>query len=263
VTTEADRPATDSTLAARVGGTGPPLTLVHGFTQTGDCWGPLADALMATFRVTRVDAPGHGGSARHGHADLVRGGELLAATGAGSVLLGYSMGGRLALRTAVDHPGSVRALVLVGATAGIDDPSEREARRLADHALAERVERIGVDAFLAEWLAMDMFAALPDWAGFAEERRRNTAEGLAASLRHAGAGTMVPLWDRLTAATMPVLCVTGERDERYGALAERLVSGIGPHATHVEIAAAGHAAHLERPEATSAAVLEWLAALER
>jgi 2-succinyl-6-hydroxy-2,4-cyclohexadiene-1-carboxylate synthase len=262
VTTEADRPADGSKLASRVGGAGPALTLVHGFTQTGDCWGPLAEALMATHRVTRVDAPGHGGSSRHGEADLVRGAELLAATGGSAVLLGYSMGGRLALRTAVDHPDAVRALVLVGATGGIEDPDEREARRLADDALAERMERLGVDAFLEEWLAMDMFAGLPDWARFAHERRRNTAQGLAASLRHAGTGTMTPLWDRVGELRMPVLCVTGARDERYGVLAERLVAGIGPHATHVEIAGAGHAAHLEEADATTAAIVDWLRAFE-
>jgi 2-succinyl-6-hydroxy-2,4-cyclohexadiene-1-carboxylate synthase len=262
VTTEADRPATGSTLAARVGGEGPPLTLVHGFTQTGDCWGPLADALVRTRRVTRVDAPGHGGSTRHATADLARGAELLSATSPDMVLLGYSMGGRLALRTALDHPGAVRALILVGATAGIEDAPEREARRLADEALADRLERIGLDEFLQEWLAMDMFAGLADWARFDDQRRRNTAEGLAQSLRHAGTGTMAPLWDRLQELHLPVLCVTGERDERYGALARRLVAGIGAHAAHVVIPGAGHAAHLEQPDATIAAVLGWLSALE-
>ncbi len=262
MTTEADRPATGSTLASHVGGAGPPLTLVHGFTQTGDCWGPLADALTATCRVTRVDAPGHGGSSRHAHADLVRGGDLLAATGGGSVLLGYSMGGRLALRTAVDHTDEVRALVLIGATAGIEDPAERDARRLADEALADRLERIGLDAFLQEWLAMDMFAALPEWAQFDDERRRNTPQGLAESLRHAGTGSMVPLWDRLGELRMPVLCISGEQDEWYGALAERLVAGLGANASHVEITGAGHAAHLEQPDATTATVVDWLHALE-
>ncbi|MFN7148376.1 MAG: alpha/beta fold hydrolase [Microthrixaceae bacterium] len=262
MTTEADRPATGSTLAARVGGTGPPLTMVHGFTQTGDCWGPLADAVMRTHRVTRVDAPGHGGSSRHADADLACGGELVSATGGDAVLLGYSMGGRLALRTALDHPGAVRALVLIGATAGIEDPDERDARRLADRALADRLERIGVDAFLQEWLAMDMFAALEDWARFDDQRRHNTAEGLAASLRHAGTGTMAPLWDRLHELRMPVLCITGEHDARYGTLARQLVAGIGANAMHIEIPGAGHAAHLEQPGATTAVALEWLSALE-
>ena len=262
MTTEADRPASDSTLAARVGGEGSPLTLVHGFTQTGDCWGPLADVLRREHRVIRVDAPGHGGSRRHAAAGLARGAELLSATGADTVLLGYSMGGRLALRAALDHPGTVRALILVGATAGIEDAAEREARRLADEALADRLERIGLDEFVQEWLAMDMFAGLADWARFDDQRRRNTAEGLAQSLRHAGTGTMAPLWDRLHELRRPVLCITGEHDERYGALARRLVAGIGANATHVEIPGAGHAAHLEQPDATIAAVLRWLSTLE-
>ena len=109
---------------------------------------------------------------------------------------------------------------------------------------------------------MDMFAGLEQWARFETERMRNTAAGLAASLRHAGTGSMAPLWDRLPELQVPLLCVTGERDVRYGALADRLVAGAGGDAHHVRVPAAGHAVHLERPAACTAAVTAFLDELD-
>ena len=89
--------------------------------------------------------------------------------------------------------------------------------------MADHLTDVGVDQFLQEWLAQPLFADLPAWARFDEERRTNTAVGLAASLRRAGTGTMDPLWDRLSAIDVPVLCLAGERDTKFTALAERLV----------------------------------------
>lgn len=250
-------------LAATVrDGGGRGLTLVHGFAQTGACWGPLGRALDDAHRVVRVDQPGHGGSIAHRHAPMEQGARLLTAASAGTVLVGYSMGARLCLHAAVAQPEAVPALVLIGGTAGIDDAEERAQRRRSDEALADRLEGIGVEAFLAEWLALPMFAGLPEWARFEAERRTNTVAGLAASLRSAGTGAMTPLWDRLGEITVPVLCLTGELDPRYSAFAERIVASTSGPATHRVIAGAGHAAHLERPEATIAAITTFLADLD-
>ncbi len=259
--------ATTTTLAsARVAAApgakpGRPVAVVHGFAQNRRCLGPLLDALVGVGPVTAVDAPGHGDSARHAAADLWRGAELLAGTIGDAALVGYSMGARLALHTALRAPAQVSALVLIGGTAGIDDDTRRAERRASDEVLARRLEHDGLDRFLEDWLALPMFAGLPDWARFDEERRTNTVEGLSASLRHAGTGAMDPLWSRLDEIRCPVLCVTGEHDERYGALARRIVDGVGGPAEHVVIDGAGHAAHLERPEATSAIVTEFLTEL--
>jgi 2-succinyl-6-hydroxy-2,4-cyclohexadiene-1-carboxylate synthase len=260
VSTEASTSAaTSTTLCAEVRGSGPRVVLLHGFAQNHRCLGPLADAVAADHTVVLPDAPGHGGSLTHRDADVTHAAELLTTTGGSAVYVGYSMGGRICLRAAVDRPDRVRALVLIGATAGIEDADERAARRAADHAWAERLEAIGVDAFVQEWLSAEMFAGLPDWARFDAQRRTNAVEGLAASLRSAGTGSMAPLWDRLGELRMPVLCITGSLDERYGALARRLVDRIGAGARHVEIEGAGHAAHLERPAEVSRAVVEFLA----
>jgi 2-succinyl-6-hydroxy-2,4-cyclohexadiene-1-carboxylate synthase len=223
------------------------VTLVHGFAQTGRCLGPLASALADRYAVTAVDAPGHGGSVRHAHADLWAGASLLAGGTTSRVLVGYSMGGRLALHAALAHPERVEALVLIGATAGLEDPDDRRRRRANDEALAQRLERVGLDTFLDEWVSMPMFSGLPHWARFDRERRANTAEGLAASLRRAGTGSMTPLWDRLGAITCPVLLLSGGRDLAYTALASRLETCLGGPTRRVEIAGAGHAVHLEAP----------------
>lgn len=235
-----------------------PVLLLHGFTQDHRCWGPLGDALGARGRVLAVDAPGHGRSTAPADLDLPGTAALLAevaATTGGPVdVVGYSMGGRTALQLLVDHPGSVRRAVLVGATAGIADRAERAARAEQDRATAARLEAVGLDAFLDEWLALPLFAGLPDWARFDQYRRANKVEGLAGSLRRAGTGSMEPLWDRLGEVQVPVLCLAGEDDTKFCAIGTQLAAAL-PHGDLVTVPGAGHAAHLERPEAVAAQVV--------
>jgi 2-succinyl-6-hydroxy-2,4-cyclohexadiene-1-carboxylate synthase len=250
-------------LHVEVAGAGERLVLVHGFTQTSASWAPVATDLARDHTVVRVDAPGHGRS-REVRADLPHGARLLGEVGGQATYVGYSMGGRLALQLALDQPGLVERLVLVSATAGIENPAERAARRTADEALADDIERDGVDAFLQRWLALPLFAGLSDEAAGLDDRRANTAAGLAASLRLAGTGTMdPPLWgrlDQLRTRAVPVLVVVGENDARFVAIGRRLVDSIGPSATMAVIAGAGHTAHLERPADFLAALRTWLAA---
>ena len=242
-------------LHAVVEGAGTRVVLVHGFTQTLVSWAPVAADLAADHEVVRVDAPGHGGSADL-HVDLAAGAELLGAAGGRATYVGYSMGGRLALRLAIDRPDLVERLVLLGATAGIDDPDERTARRAADHALAARIEADGVDAFLDRWLAQPLFADLSPTPEDLAARRTNSTAGLASSLRLAGTGTMdPPWWDDLARIDAPTLVLAGEHDAKFSAVGHRLVAAIGtgagagrrPLARFAPVAGAGHASHLQRP----------------
>jgi 2-succinyl-6-hydroxy-2,4-cyclohexadiene-1-carboxylate synthase len=238
-------------------GAGPRVVLAHGFTQTLASWEPLAARLRPRWRVVRVDLPGHGGSAAV-RADLPGAARLLGAAGGRGAYVGYSLGGRVCLRLALDRPELVRALVLLGASPGLGDPAERAARRAADEALAAGIERDGVAAFLDRWLAGPLFATLaPDRAG-REARLANTAEGLAGSLRLAGAGAQAPLWDRLATLRPPVLLVAGALDARFAALAARMAAAVGPGARAALVPGAGHAAHLERPEETGELVEAFL-----
>ena len=244
-------------LYSETAGTGPRLVLVHGFTQTSSCWGTVADRLAEDHTVVRVDAPGHGRSAKV-IAGLRGGARLIADQGHLAAYLGYSMGARYCLHLALSNPELVDALVLLGGTAGIDDPAERAARAEADERLAIQIEQHGVDAFLEAWMQNPLFAGLTDEQAMLSARLENTAAGLAMSLRQAGTGVQDPLWSKLGRLAMPVLVLTGERDEKFTELGRRMVSLIGENATFASVPGAGHAAHLEQPDAFLDVVRPWL-----
>lgn len=243
-----------------------PLVLLHGFTQTGSSWAPVVEGLVPTGRgVVTVDLPGHGRSSPElDGVDLATSSALVAATTGRAVYVGYSMGGRVALRLALDRPELVEAIVLIGATAGISDDAERSERRASDELLAGRIESIGTAAFVDEWMTGPLFRGLEPTDADLTARRANRPEGLAASLRHAGTATMdPPWWDDLPAIRMPVLAVHGELDTKFALLARRMVDAIGSNATRAEIPGVGHAAHLEDPTSTTRLVVRWLADLGR
>jgi len=274
----ASRADGDAVLAHRTTGRGPRLVLVHGFTQNARAWGPFADLLAAHHQVVAVDLPGHGGSDGV-VASLPEAADLVAAVGAAgggrddrighevrADYLGYSLGGRVALHLALSRPASVRRLVVVGATAGIEDPDERARRRRDDDAAADRLERaardIGcdaaLDAFLHRWLSQPLFATLTPVQAELDARLGNTVAGLASSLRTCGTGTQAPLWDRLRDLAMPVLVVAGALDERYAPIARRMAQAIGANAQVALVPGAGHACHLERPAYTARLVESFL-----
>lgn len=244
---------------SRRGSDGPAVVLVHGFTQTRASWNPVTAELGRDHQVTVVDAPGHG-EAGELRADLGTGARLLTDTGGRATYVGYSMGGRLALRAALDRPDQVEGLVLLGATAGIDDPAERAARRARDEAMAERIETEGVARFLTGWLHQPLFAGLDIDPVDRAARRANTAAGLASSLRMAGAGTMdPPWWPELGRCRVPTLVVAGAHDHKFTSLGRRLAEGLGGRAQFSTLVDAGHAAHLQQPQAFATLVRRFAA----
>ncbi|HSB85885.1 MAG TPA: alpha/beta fold hydrolase [Ilumatobacteraceae bacterium] len=250
----------DGELAAWSLGTGPRLVFVHGFTQTSTSWRPIAAALAEDgYESVVVDAPGHGDSAPV-HVDLRRAAELLTAMCGPAVYIGYSMGGRLCLHAAVFDPRSVVALVLISASPGIADDLERATRRDADARLADHLGEVGVETFLDEWLTQALFAGLASDVAQRADRLRNSAEGLASSLRLAGAGAQESLWPRLAELAMPVLAVAGAADSKYAAIARRIADTVR-HGRCEVIEGAGHAAHLQAADRVLAAVRGWLRTL--
>jgi 2-succinyl-6-hydroxy-2,4-cyclohexadiene-1-carboxylate synthase len=248
-----------SMLHAEVDGRGPRLVLVHGFAQNRNCWGPVGADLATDHEVVRVDAPGHGLSSSF-HAGLRTGARLIADQGGEATYLGYSMGARFLLHLALANPELVRGLVVLGAAGGIEDPDARAERIRVDEGMAARLERDGIEAFLDAWLALPLFAGLTPETQFVDERKENTVEGLAESLRQAGTGRQDPLWDRLHRLEMPVLVLAGADDAKFAAEAERLGEAIGTNATVALVPGAGHAAHLEQPAAFLALLRPWLEA---
>jgi len=236
-----------------------PLLLLHGFMQTGRGWDEVVRHLDGErYRALAPDIRGHGASASRRPIDFaacVR--DVVGLMRAPFTLAGYSQGGRLALHVALAHPALVTRLVLVSATAGIDDAAERAQRREADAKLAAWMECDGrLMAEVADrWGAQTLFATqTPEVAAAARaDRLLNEPLHLAAALRGIGTGVMPALWQRLGELVMPVVVLAGERDATYVALGERLVAAL-PDATLVIVPGAGHALALEAPAAVASAI---------
>lgn len=176
------------------------------------------------------------------------------------VLLGYSMGGRMALRYLARYGvGKISGLILIGASAGLANAAERRTRRHADHTLAARIEAGGIDAFIQHWNSLPLIASQrqsPHFTQLQQMRRANSPHSLAASLRGIGTGAVAPVHSRLPQITVPCLLITGAQDSKFTAAATQMTAAL-PHAQHVTINQAGHAPHWENPQATESAIRLW------
>jgi 2-succinyl-6-hydroxy-2,4-cyclohexadiene-1-carboxylate synthase len=235
---------------------------LHGFTQRGSMWTEVAG--LVGGRWVTPDLPGHGdGPGRPWEETVGWVAGLLRALPAPGSLVGYSMGGRLALAVALDHPGLVDRLAVVSASAGLPDPAARRQRLAEDLALADRIEQIGVAAFIDEWLSRPLFGGLAVrdrmWRDADRTARLgSTAGGLAGALRLLGQGAQPYLGNRLGELAMPVLLVAGGDDRKYAALAEELGGRI-PRAEVALVPGAGHAVVGERPADVAALLAGWSA----
>ena len=249
-------------------GEGPAVMLLHGFTRSSVSWEPLV-AQLAGYRIFGVDLMGHGASPAPGPAarldayrldfaaDAVA--DLVGRLGIGPAhLAGYSLGGRTALHAALRHPELWRTLALISANPGIEDDDARTARREADAALAERIGATGLEAFVGDWEAGPLFAALKqnDFAAWEEahrDRLRRCCRGLQGSLLGSGQGAQRSLWPELAQLDLPMLVAAGSEDGKYGDIARRLAAAV-PGATLQVYEGAGHDLLTERPEEIAAAL---------
>jgi 2-succinyl-6-hydroxy-2,4-cyclohexadiene-1-carboxylate synthase len=231
--------------------------LLHGFTQTSRSWDRYIDLLQPEQSIIRFDAPGHANSTSVS-ADLPTTATMVAEQGSKADYIGYSMGARLALHIASLHPESVRRLVLISGSPGLRSPSERSARVQSDEKLALEILEIGVEKFVAKWLSAPMFAGLISTSADIQDRLRNTAEGLASSLRTSGTGSQQSLWDRLSELSMPVLLIVGENDQKFRQINSEMKNLISSQTELVTIQNAGHAVHLEQPDIFQSVVREFL-----
>ena len=241
------------------------VTLLHGFTLNGASWDELVAKMPAGWKWIAPDLRGHGGALTSPAtmddcaSDLVALWDQLGIER--SHVVGYSMGGRLALHVAVRLPERTRSLLTIGAHAGLDDEARRT-RRQADEALAKRIEREGVESFVQQWESLPMFAGIKrrgsEFAAWLHGLRvGNKAHGLAASLRGMGAGAMEPLWDQLEAIDVPCTFVAGEDDAPFMHAAVRLMRTVGRSRIR-SVPDCGHSVQFEQPDATAAILADHL-----
>jgi 2-succinyl-6-hydroxy-2,4-cyclohexadiene-1-carboxylate synthase len=248
-----------------------PLNLValHGFTGSGADFDVLREALKSSVQWTTPDLPGHGENlAPFAAAYTVPAMASAVATylrtlpAGHRVLLGYSMGGRVALRCALDWPGLVDALVLIGAHPGIRDDRARRDRALLDTHRAARIRSIGAAAFSREWAQVPLIATQdrvpePFRTSMRERRATNDPLRLSIACEVGGTGSMEPMWSRLQEVDVPTLLVTGSEDDKY----RNIVADMLPlmrTARPGTVRGAGHAAHVESPQTFSILLASFL-----
>ena len=242
--------------------------LLHGFMGSAAAWGEgLVDGLTgAGLTPVLVDLPGHGREAERSDPSAFTLEALLGHIGrAGdwpTDLVGYSMGGRIALHFAAAYPGRVSRLVLESASPGLATAGERAARRAADDELASTLLRDGIEVFVDRWEVQPLFESRSahDSAELARQRelrRRNDPASLAAALRGLGTGALPSLWERLPEISTPTLLLVGALDRKFVEIAERM-AGVMADARVIRVEGAGHTVHLERSEAWLVAVTDFL-----
>ena len=250
-------------------GSGPAVFLLHGFTGSSATWAPHLAALKA-FTTVRIDFLGHGRS--DAPADVQRYGMEACVDDVLAIrehlglrrcaLVGYSMGGRVAMRVALQAPERLWALVLESASPGIADPAERRARAAQDTKLAARIRNDGVAAFANYWQALPLFASqsrLPEATRqvLRHQRLQHTADGLANSLQGLGAGMQESVLQRLRDLRLPVLLLAGALDDKYCGLANDMAPLLPCSRVRI-VPDAGHAVHLEQPAVFDATVGDFL-----
>lgn len=229
----------------------PTVVLVPGFMQRGRSWATVADLLPARYRVRCLDLSGAV------LEELID--EIVVAVPPGGAVVGYSMGGRLALHAALGADRRWGALVTVGASAGIDDRRERGERLARDERLADWIERHDIRDVVAHWETLPVFSTQPPELVRAQRRDRLSHDPprLARLLRSAGQGRLPPMWQRLPQLSCPLLAVAGDRDAAYAGAARRMADLV-PRGRAALVPGAGHAAHLEAPDAFTRLLLEFL-----
>ena len=240
-------------------GAGPNTVLfLHGFMGAARDWARMMEALGEGYRCLAVDLPGHGASVGLPEAAYTMEGaaRMIAdalddADIARCAVVGYSMGGRLALYFALHFPERCTQLLLESASPGLATEAERTARRAVDEGRAVQILD-DFEGFLEDWYRMPLFASLARHEGLIESmqkaRSRNAPVELTRSLRGMGTGRQPSLWSRLPALSMPTLVMAGALDGKFAEIAHLMAA----HTQRIHaalISDAGHIVHAERPTA--------------
>jgi 2-succinyl-6-hydroxy-2,4-cyclohexadiene-1-carboxylate synthase len=246
-------------LAYEVSGDGglPEVLFLHGFMGSSADWREVAGTIGDRAFCIALDLPGHGASLGLAPEAYTMEGTAQAVVRTldelevrRPMIVGYSMGGRLALYLALRYPDRCTGLFLESASPGLESARERLARRDADEKKAKRLESGDFERFLRDWYRQPLFAPMVRDVDLLrrtiEARRRNDPTELARSLRGTGTGSQPSLWEALEGLAVPALAVTGELDGKYAGISSRMAS-ITPKVEPVVIPGVGHNAHDEAP----------------
>jgi 2-succinyl-6-hydroxy-2,4-cyclohexadiene-1-carboxylate synthase len=251
-------------------GEGFPLLLLHGFTGDSSTWTPFCPVWGTHSKLIIPDIIGHGETdspedinyyqMESAAEDLIL---LLDQLGIEKIdLLGYSMGGRLALTLAILYPERVRKLILESASPGLKTNEERVLRRMKDEELANFINDQGIVSFVDYWEAIPLFSTMSSLPNsikesIREQRLSNNAKGLANSLLGMGTGSQASWWSKLDLVSCEVLLLTGEKDEKFCKLAEKMLKDMRK-ASWIVINDCGHAIHVEQKEKFGTIVSDFL-----
>lgn len=247
----------------------PPALFLHGFLGAARDWEACSAALENQFRCIAVDLPGHGDSVDLDDAAYTFPGCAQAIIAVLDQLeiercsvVGYSMGGRIALYLAHKFAGRFTKLVLESSSPGLRTPEERRARSEHDARLARELETSDFALFLQRWYAQPLFRTLATneehLGQIIEQRRRNAPHELARALRGLGTGAQASLWGELPKIAVPTLLVVGEHDAKFRAIADEMQAQ-HPYAQTAVVPHAGHNVHEEQPDAFVQIVRAFLA----
>ncbi|WP_066310850.1 2-succinyl-6-hydroxy-2,4-cyclohexadiene-1-carboxylate synthase [Bacillus sp. FJAT-29814] len=251
-------------------GSGFPLLLLHGFTGDSSTWSPFCDSWGSHSQLIIPDIIGHGESDSPEDVNLYTM-EAAARAIAGILdhlaisqidLLGYSMGGRLALTFALAYPERVRKLILESSSPGLLTEDERKQRRMNDAKLANFIKENGIAAFVDYWQNIPLFASmksLPEKVRvkIREQRLQNSPIGLGNSLLGMGTGSQPSWWESLHKLSCDVMLMVGEKDQKFCSIAEQMAVTI-KNSSLVMIANCGHAIHVEDQEKFGTIVSDFL-----
>lgn len=255
-------------------GSGQALLLLHGFTGSLHTWDRIVPELSQHFTTITVDLLGHGKTdapsdperyaIERATEDII---ELLDRLDIEKThLLGYSMGGRLALMLAVRYPNRFHSLILESSSPGIENEEERKKRVQSDEELADFIEEKGMEAFIRYWEDIPLFQSqkrvrLEERNKLRQLRLQNREHGLANSLRGMGTGRQPSLWEEISSLTLPVLLIVGSFDTKYVQLAKQMAERI-THAKLNIVNDAGHTVHFEQSKIFLQHILNFLLQLK-
>lgn len=258
-----------------IAGNGEPVLLLHGFTGGASTWETLVQQLKSKYQFIMIDIIGHGQTTcstdvnRYEMSSVVNDLQdiLKQLRIEKTHILGYSMGGRLALSFATSYPNRLLSLMIESATPGLKTEEERVQRQRADRKLAEMISEKGIEQFVDYWENIPLFATQKRLApvvreGIRKQRLNNQVLGLSNSLLGMGTGSQQSLWTQLDRILCDCLLVVGENDQKFCLIADEMEIKL-KHATKVIVENTGHAVHVENPEKFGTIIEEFLSACSK